>query len=500
MANDTTANIILRLKDEFSKGLVKAGKDFDSFAHSVDRMGTSMARTGAKMVAVGTTMNAPFYAAAAVMTKYSMAAHQQMDRLANEFLSLSKIMADAALPTIREFNNNFTKLINLLKTIDPVLIQNVAHWSMVTGAILIAIGTFDIFFGKIISLLAKLALFIGSTGALAIAITGVVVVILSQLGLLNTAWDMLRRGADIACAGIQSAFAGLKATLLASIHGILWAFEELNNFFHFWKNGMKLSPTVDHSLSKAIGEEVQKSVGELQRLNTELQRVASGETAGQFTGLVNKATAAFNKISTAWKSTSTKIKTVSEDMGTFAKQEADMIGSKFGDMFDRVIFEGQKFSTSFKQMMRDIGRQVIRDVISKVISAAINMAFGTMGGGSAGGFSLGSMHSGGMITKYHNGGLIYAHNGLAPDEVPIVAQTGEGVLSRKGMAALGGSDNLRALNNGQGMDRAITYSPVVVIQAWDTADVYRNRKALSAALSEEIKNNGSLRDTIKRYK
>ena len=35
--NDQVANIILRLKDEFSKKLSTAGKDFQNFARSVDR-------------------------------------------------------------------------------------------------------------------------------------------------------------------------------------------------------------------------------------------------------------------------------------------------------------------------------------------------------------------------------------------------------------------------------------------------------------------------------
>jgi hypothetical protein len=33
--------------------------------------------------------------------------------------------------------------------------------------------------------------------------------------------------------------------------------------------------------------------------------------------------------------------------------------------------------------------------------------------------------------KYHRGGLVRAHDGLAIDEVPIIAQTGERVLSRQ---------------------------------------------------------------------
>lgn len=53
-------------------------------------------------------------------------------------------------------------------------------------------------------------------------------------------------------------------------------------------------------------------------------------------------------------------------------------------------------------------------------------------------------------TKFHSGGMIRAHDGLAVDEVPIIAQTGEGVLSRRGMAAIGGERALNSLNNGQG--------------------------------------------------
>ena len=53
-------------------------------------------------------------------------------------------------------------------------------------------------------------------------------------------------------------------------------------------------------------------------------------------------------------------------------------------------------------------------------------------------------------TKFHEGGMIRAHDGLTVDEVPIIAQTGEGILSRRGMSALGGSGVLNRLNSGQG--------------------------------------------------
>jgi len=57
-----------------------------------------------------------------------------------------------------------------------------------------------------------------------------------------------------------------------------------------------------------------------------------------------------------------------------------------------------------------------------------------------------------MIASKHQGGMIRAHDGmsLASDEVPIIAQTGEGILSRRGMAALGGAGTLNRLNAGGG--------------------------------------------------
>ena len=52
--------------------------------------------------------------------------------------------------------------------------------------------------------------------------------------------------------------------------------------------------------------------------------------------------------------------------------------------------------------------------------------------------------------SFHSGGLIRAHSGLAIDEVPIIAQTGEGILSRRGMSTLGGAGMLNRLNSGMG--------------------------------------------------
>jgi len=74
------------------------------------------------------------------------------------------------------------------------------------------------------------------------------------------------------------------------------------------------------------------------------------------------------------------------------------------------------------------------------------------------------------------------------------------VLSRRGMQAVGGSDNLRALNRGESMrGEGVTINVNQVIQAWDAQDVWRNRKMLSNAIADDIYNNGKIRSVIRSY-
>ena len=71
---------------------------------------------------------------------------------------------------------------------------------------------------------------------------------------------------------------------------------------------------------------------------------------------------------------------------------------------------------------------------------------------------------------------------------------------RRGMQALGGSDNLHTLNRGEQVERGgITININQVIQAWDAQDVWRNRKALSNAIADDIYNNGKIRAVIRSY-
>jgi hypothetical protein len=67
------------------------------------------------------------------------------------------------------------------------------------------------------------------------------------------------------------------------------------------------------------------------------------------------------------------------------------------------------------------------------------------------------------------------------------------------MRALG-NDNFARLNRGHGIGGSqIVNQPVVVIQAWDTSDLIRNRKSIEAIIANAMRTNSDLRGEMKKY-
>lgn len=182
------------------------------------------------------------------------------------------------------------------------------------------------------------------------------------------------------------------------------------------------------------------------------------------------------------------------------KQTARNMETAFSNLFFKA-FTGEL--KNVKEVFADFGRamlQTISQILAKIVMIKLLTAFAGGAGGSIFGVPVGSLfHEGGMIGRQRRR-FIRAHQGLAPDEVPIIAETGEGVLSRRGMSALGGSENLKALNRGEKVkDGGVTINVNQVIQAWDAQDVWRNRKMLSEAIADDIYNNGKIRSVIRNY-
>jgi len=189
----------------------------------------------------------------------------------------------------------------------------------------------------------------------------------------------------------------------------------------------------------------------------------------------------------------------------------DVVGnmtSTFSDVFyNSVTGEVKSLSSIFqsfgKSVLKTMSDMLAQYLVMRSIMGITSLFSGgsTITGG-VGGTTTSTSQFGTVWSQYHSGGIIMriprAHTGLAIDEVPIVAQTGEGVLNRSAMSALGRA-NFDKLNRGESMGN-VTISPTIVIKAWDASDISRNSEQIEAIFAKAMRDNSKLvRGSVRRY-
>ncbi len=126
----------------------------------------------------------------------------------------------------------------------------------------------------------------------------------------------------------------------------------------------------------------------------------------------------------------------------FSMNASNALGDGFFDLVTTGCMDMQKlwknvWQSILKSVLDALAQMLVKIAIVKAAQAAISIGSGGFLGG-----------------VFHDGGIVRAHSGMAVglknDEIPIIAQTGEGILSRKGMQNLGGPGVLNALNRGTG--------------------------------------------------
>ena len=194
-----------------------------------------------------------------------------------------------------------------------------------------------------------------------------------------------------------------------------------------------------------------------------------------------------------------KTKEAWSGIADIVKGTASLMASSLSrGFFDVVTNDTKDLKEVFVDFSKDV-LKMITDVIAKIMVMKALMFMAGGADGSILGVPLKMiMHEGGMVKKYHTGGKMRAANGmkLQSDEVPIIAQTGERVLSRGQNAAYERNN----MGNGNPIGRG-AQQPLIgpfIIRAWDAQDVYRNRDMLVSAVTQEFLKNGAIRGIIKQ--
>lgn len=155
-------------------------------------------------------------------------------------------------------------------------------------------------------------------------------------------------------------------------------------------------------------------------------------------------------------------------------------------------FNGQlKTATEYFMQFRNAVIQAIAQMISKMLAfMVLKNSLGKMSV-FKGAFSAlfgATKHLGGMIKM--------AHEGLSVGEVPIIAQEGEAVLSRQGVAGIGGASAVDAVNAGGGLGGG-TVNKTVNIYAMDSDSfeeyTKKNKNSIGEAAMDSADENGPIR-------
>jgi hypothetical protein len=162
----------------------------------------------------------------------------------------------------------------------------------------------------------------------------------------------------------------------------------------------------------------------------------------------------------------------------------------FSNVFFNVITGGFK---NLKEVAADFGRSILQMLTQLLAKILVLKLLTAMAG--PGGKILGV----GIDKLFHAGGIVRAHGGyLARDEVPIIAQSGEGIVSRRGMQTLGAA-NLFRLNRGESLSGSQTIQPTIIIKAWDATDITRHQKDIENIIVNSLARNGVVSGAMKKY-
>ena len=126
--------------------------------------------------------------------------------------------------------------------------------------------------------------------------------------------------------------------------------------------------------------------------------------------------------------------------------------------FTSMLATAERIQDASLRNLTKMWKKTLQEIAAKIITSGlirlIGIIIGAIGGDVKSGLSaaatfsqsLGYYHKGGRVRKYHSGGMIPSYqSGGGAEEVPIMAQEGEFVLSRDAVSSIG-VENLNRMN------------------------------------------------------
>jgi len=439
--------------------------------------------------------------------QYSSRVSEQMERLKNVTTAFQLTIGEALAPIMERFTNILGALLDRWNALGPAQQQAIIQATFMAGVYLTMTGIVLTITGKIIALtgtvLKLAAAFMklsGSQMALIALAAAVAALILywDKLGKVAVpVLNALEIGSKMVAIGFLSIIRVINQALSTMLDKASLIYERVSQFKllpESMKVNYKIAALSLKDMSNQLRANASITENYIKNLEGGISKIlvkGQGDLVGFFEKTHTKIKSGFDLLKNPPKINIEPVVKQFNALKDIAQRTAQAISQSLGDLFFNVVTGKLK---DLKQVFADFGQSILRILTSALAKLFLLKTVGRAFPG------LGQFfHQGGIV--YHAGGIVRrAHSGmLASDEVPIIAQTGEGILSRRGMSALG-ADNFNRINRGEKVTGGgIEINIPVIIQAWDVQDINRNKRAISDIVGEAIRNNSSIRDLIRRY-
>ena len=477
--SDKEIEIVLRLRDEVTKTLQGVQSNLYKFSNQVKEMGLAMRATGREISMMGTTMTmlgtaitAPLIAAYKEAGKYNADIAEQLDQTRYVFQNLAISIGTALLPVMKQMTDQVAKAVDWWNNLDKATRDKLVQDIFQLGENLLKLGVAFVVVGKSITFLANLTLL----GAALIKTNLITLGATVGFGVLALTMWKCKEAGDAVVNTLQLI---ARWSPLANIARI---FSGKNPDEFFGKQG---------SWAKGF-DDFKQQIKDLQKFIQGIGNDPDPDSKKQG--------------GTLWSGFMLGIAQAKIALGSFrdwgiqagadlAKGIQDNFKTFFVDAFHGQLKTVQEYFAALGDSLINIFADVCAKIIEKWIATEIITGWGqvvtgigSLFGGGLGGISQGVYGSSNFVsvpmntvaTPYYHFGGIVAHEGLnlKSDEIPIIAQTGERVLSR--------SQNKEYEKGTNRSQQTINIYPTVAIKAWDFADVYGHKDEIEAIVSQSI--------------
>jgi hypothetical protein len=487
-------NIRIKLTDEITRNLKKASQGLKDFSLDMRKVGREISYVGMSMTAVGASIVAPLTLAYKQAGKFNAEIAHQLRETQNVFDNLSVSIGKSLLPVMKRLTDSVANAVSWWNSLDQSMRDKVIQSIWNTGKALVALGLSLVVIGKTISTLANLGLLLANLPKLApifVAMTGPIgwaTIAFAGLIFVMIKFKKVREEIMNLAQAVPRGVAWLMGMSQEDIDQILgkqgaWAkagddfIQQFTDFANTYKKIMGSLTSGGEGAEGNVGNiwtgfktGLDEALANLSNWAETGKKIALDMTSSMQTSFTNLFDDAF----------SGELKRAEDYFAEFGRSLLHMFSQTIAQMITKWIMFGNIMGE--KNSSGGWGG-ILGSVLSlfggnKSVTVADAGGSGFFGGGATGGSGAGG--------SFHNGGIIRAHSGLSVGEVPIIAQSGERVLSR--------AQNRAYERGGQ------SQNPVVVfIQAWDAQDVMRNRKSIESVIINALKNNSSVRGAVKTY-